>query len=529
MIMKRAHSNMIYNEFNENMRDNWFDLKDKKFLNTIDTLYYSVLLSGDFSPNTKDKKVLYYRKFWERQLANLRVYDDYTVTSIKDLPLYFQLRYCNYGSGTYEICLTRPDNYDILISKRTSNPETSQILVQLRSKTLWMDSVRKAIDNSLEDIETIVKFFGFKIIEVKENRIDYCWHTNYIQNPESYFLPDNFAKMRLSRMDDSLVHVKYRGNEDYEIDYVTLGLKASCNVFFRIYLKSKEVIEKGYKAFFLKMWYLNGLINRYDLYCYEYAYDFKNWDYVNLGRIKYYLEFGKDRSIKFTCKQILEGKIKMKYDDIKQFADMITPPVTLIINVEYQTMRKFSQSIVLPDSIYNNKKYGNRSRLYDIVDNYRSIANYLVNHSVRLVQPYGDDNKSRRDNCPFWQALTRSRTIDGKNTTADTVALRKYDHKKNADLVKKRALGSISSFNLYHKGENLQDSEQDIIDFISTLNDNDFEVMNRLKQKKMKRADYSNPLTFENDFQTRYIIIDKSSGEVLNNNNINEVEKQDGY
>lgn len=529
MILKSARNNMIFNEFDDNMQVNWFDLKDKKFLNTIDTLYYSVFTTGDFSPNTRDKNVLYYRRFWERELSRLRLFDDYTINSIPGLPLYFQLKYCSFGGGTYEICLTRPDHYDILIAKRTSNPMTSQILVQLRSKTLWMDSVRSAIDESLADVEKIVKHFRFKILEVKENRIDYCWHTNYIQNPESYFLPDNFAKMRLSRMDDSLVHVKYKGNNDYEIDYVTLGCKSSANVFFRIYLKSKEVVEKGYKAFFLKIWYLNGMISRYDLYCYEYAYDNKNWDYLNLGRLKFYLEHGSDILIKGTCKDILEGKIKMKYDDLKHFADMITPAVTLVINVEYQTMRKFSQSVVLPDSTYNFKKWGVRSRLYDIVDNYRYIANYLVKHCVRFVTPYGDKNKSRREDCPFWSCLARSRTIDGKNTPADTVAIRQYDHERNAELVKKRALGSIASFNLYRKGENQEDVEQDIVDFISSLNDNDFENMKNSKNKKMKRTDYSSPLSSEIINQTKFIIIDKDSGEVLNNNITDKEILQDGY
>ncbi len=527
MILKSVRHNMIFNQFDDAARFNWFDLKDKKFLNTIDTLYYSVLVSGDFSPNTKDFDVLYFRNFWERHLAKLRIYDDYVFSAIPGLPLYFQLRYFSFGNGTYEILLSRPDHYDILISKRTSNPSTPQFLVQLRSKTLWMDSVRTAIDESLFDVEIIVRYFNFTIKDVKENRIDYCWHTNYIQNPETYFTPDNFAKMRLSRLNDSFYHIEYRGNEDYEIDYITLGSKASANVFFRIYLKSKEVVEKGYKAFFFKLWYLNGMINRYDLYCYEYAYDYKNWDYINLGRLSFYLEYGTDDDIKSVCSDILEGRVKMKYDDLKSFADMITPPVTLVINVEYQTMRKFSNSIVLPDSLYNNKKYGVRSRIYDIVDNYRFIANYLVNHCVRLVTPVGDDNKSRRENCPFWQCLSRSRSIDGKNTPADTAAIRKYDHNRNAELVKKRALGSISSFNLYYKGNNQGCVEQDIVDFISSLNDNDFIVMKRLKDKKMKREDYGGP--FSGMFSSgadKYIIIDKSSGEILNNI-IDEVNDED--
>lgn len=515
MILKSCNNNMIFDEFSGSERENWFDLRSKKFLNTIDTLYYTVFLKGDFTAESKDKKVIYYRNFFERRLAMLKIYES-IVLEVPKLPMYFEVIRCYFGSGTYDVCLRRSDYYDILLSRRTSNASTPQILVQLRSKALWMDGVRQVIDNSLEDIRILMEYFGFTIVDVKENRIDYCWHTNYIQNPELYFNPVNFAKMRLSRMDDSTFHVKYRGNEDYEIDYVTLGMKASCNVFFRIYLKSKEVVEKGYKAFFLKTWFLNGLISRYDLYCYEYAYEHRNWNYLILGRLAFYLEYGSDKSIRQQCKDILDEKLKLKYDDLKYFADMITPPVTLIINVEYQTMRKFSQSLELPNSTYNYRRYGVYSRLYDIVDNYRYIANYLTLHSVRLVTPEGDENKSRRLNTPFWEALSRARCIDGKNKTADSVVVRTYDHLRNAELVKKRALGSIASFNLYHKGENYQSSEQDLIDFITNLNDNDIFNMDRLKHKKMKRADYSSPLAFQNNTDDRYIIIDKLSGEILN-------------
>lgn len=515
MILKSCMNNMIYNEFSEDNRDNFFDIRDRKFLNTIDSLYYSVLLDGDFSYESKDERVVNYRYFWNEKLAGLRIYNEPSFTSISGLPFYFTLKYFSYGSGTYEVCLSRADCYDIFFAKKVASPETPQVLVQLRSKALWMDGVRKTVDDSLKDVEIICKYFGFNFVDVKENRCDYCWHTNYLQNPEVYFNPERFAKIRLSKMSDSMIHVKYFGNEDYLIDYVTLGKKSSKNVFFRIYNKSKEVVEKGYKAFFLKLWQLNGLISRYDLYCYEYAYEFRNWDYVNIARCKFYLHYGSDSAIKFQCKQIVEGHIKLKYDDLKSFADMITPPVTLILNIEYQTMRKFSSSLMLPNSIFNNKKYGVRSRLYDYIDNYRFIANYLTEHSVRLVAPEGDINKSRREDLPFWSALRRSRAIDGKNNCSDAVALRQYDHDKNSELVKKRALSSICSFNLYYKGENTESSEIDILDFMNSLNDNDIENMQRLKNKKLKRADYREALGRSNMAKGRFALIDVESGEII--------------
>ena len=52
--------------------------------------------------------------------------------------------------------------------------------------------------------------------------------------------------MRVDRFKDALIHTAKVGSEGYEIDYVSMG-KRSDKVFIRIYLKSKEVIEKNYK------------------------------------------------------------------------------------------------------------------------------------------------------------------------------------------------------------------------------------------------------------------------------------------
>ena len=88
--------------------------------------------------------------------------------------------------------------------------------------------------------------------------------------------------MRVDRFRDALLHTSKKGSEDYEIDYLALG-KRSQKVFIRIYLKSKEVVEKGYKPWFFKVWLFNGLINRYDLYCYEYAFLKHSWKALDYG------------------------------------------------------------------------------------------------------------------------------------------------------------------------------------------------------------------------------------------------------
>ena len=77
----------------------------------------------------------------------------------------------------------------------------------------------------------------------------------------------------------------------YEMDYLCMGRRGS-KCFVRIYLKSKEVIEKTKKPFFFKRWYDEGVINAYDKYCMEYAFERGNWKQLELARLKFYIEYG---------------------------------------------------------------------------------------------------------------------------------------------------------------------------------------------------------------------------------------------
>ena len=514
MIFESAKKSMIYQEFTSEMRENWFDLKQKKYLSTVDSFYFSVLLKGNFTADSDDPKVIRWREFWKRIGTYTSIYDDY-VLQLPGLPMYLYVSRFYYGNGTYEYRLTRPDYYDIFIACRTANQETSQILVQLRSKAIWIDGLRPTMFRSLDDIEIICKHFDFDIITAQENRVDYCWHTNYVQDVASFLNPQNFARMRLSRLNDSNLHVNYNGREDYQIDYLTLGKKSSKNVFFRIYLKSKEVVEMGYKAFFLQFWQLNGMISRYDFYCLEYGYEKRSWEQVQYGRLKFYSEFGSDQRLRDQCTDILNGIVKFDYDDLKYFCDILTPPVTNVINVEFQTMRKFTSSIVFQNPYDSQGWLGYKNRLDDIIDHYPMICDYLTKNVVRLVTTSGDKNKSRREDNSFWQYLRQTKSLDGSKCIADSKLIRNYDHEKNVDIVKKRALSSIAGVNLHYKGNcSVSSSERDLIDFISTLNDNDFADYQRFKNKRLKREDYGDGLGLE--VTDKFGFVNKDTGETFN-------------
>lgn len=138
------------------------------------------------------------------------------------------------------------------------------------------------------------------------------------------------------------------------IDYAALG-KQTDKVFVWIYMKSKEVVEMGYKGWFFYYWLFNGLINRYNLHVYEECYKCRSWQYLNM-------------------------------------------------NVEYQTRCRHSKSYVLLP-LRDNKSKLTVKKIYDYLYNRKLIMDYLTNYIFRLVEPEGDLNKSHRDICGFLKSL----------------------------------------------------------------------------------------------------------------------------
>lgn len=522
MIEKYVPNTKIYNELDSDRQKFWFDLKRQKFLHNIDTFYYSATLDGNWTKETLDSKVLFFREFLEKEIAKAKDFEINQVTFSeldipgkkgyvpKDFPTDIILYRSNFALY-YNVCFSRPECFDIFVAHTVPNTEhaTSQIVVQIRSKYLWLHGVNGAFKKSYEFLEQFTRMFGFKILEVHENRCDYCWHTNYIQNPDRFLLVDNIAKMRVSRMHEADFHVEFRGNEEYEIDYFRLGRLTSNRLLLRIYLKSKEVVEQGYKGWFFKLWLIHGLINRYDLYVYEKCYLKGNWDYLHKARLEYYLEHGSDDSLKHKCSAIIDDVYLLDHDDLVKFADSLTPKVTLILNVEYQTMRKFSNSIKLVPFKLN---HGVCRRVFDYLDNRKLIIDYLTHDTCRFVRlDQEDTNKSRRDYHPFWAALRRCKLVDTPTVPDNLELVREYSNNIDKEKVKATALNAITTCQLYEKGMNNDSVFNDVSDFICTLNDNDLYKMKKFKNKKTQLL--KNNLSNEpKQNESRFVLVDLATG-----------------
>lgn len=497
MIDKRLIQNTtIYHEFDEVELDYWFSFKQKKFLHNIDTFYYSVKFNNDFTFDSKDKNVLHFRKFFESKYSELEKTNLGSSLSLSFPGCDTALNLKPFSfAGFFSICLECPDYFDIFFAPKVPHSSgngdsvTCEVIVQIRSYMLWMYGVKLAYERSYEYIKAISAYFRLDIAFVQENRTDFCWHSNYLGNPESFFKPERFYKMRVDRFQDALFHTSKDGMDGYEIDYIAMG-KRSDKVFIRIYLKSKEVIEKGYKPWFFKVWLFNGLINRYDMYVYEYAFLQHSWKKIDLGRIKFYHEFGRDARLVERCGKILNDTKSISPDQLRKFADAITPKVNLIMNVEYQIMRKHTKTYNLIPFFDNSDKLSS-SRIYDFLDNWKLICDYLTSSVFRLVEEHlpgvNDSNKSRRPLCSFWEALRRCKLVDAFIPEDQRELTRNYTRNMNSQVVKARALKSLVTFGIYAKGINNDSPLQDCIDALCMLNDNDVEDAIRFKNKKVRQ------------------------------------------
>lgn len=533
MVDRRSFNNcVLFEELDAESFKYWFDFKKKKFLHNIDTFYYSVKFYNDFTSESTDHAALRARKFFEKKREQLEsnVALDFLPVRFGDVSL--NLRKCTFAR-MYNVCLEYPEWFDIFFAPVVpcgsdgGESLTCELVVQVRSYMLWMYGIHEAFERSYGYVKALSDYFGLQIAFAQENRIDYCWHSNYLSNPERFFSLGNFYKMRVDRFDDAITHTEKSGSCGYEIDYVAMG-KRSDKVFIRIYLKSKEVVEQGYKGWFLYMWLFHGLINRYDLYVYEECYKRKSWKYLNMARVNFYLEHGADGTVKITCRKLLDGSLTMEEDSLQRFADSLTPKVNLVMNVEYQTMRRHSKSYKLLPLRDNSAKM-TAKRIYDYLDNRRAIIDYLTFHVFRLVEPEGDTNKSRRELCSFWRALRGCRIVDVKLSKNQGKLVREYSSRLNGALVKTRAINSAVNYGFYTKGVNDDCIMKDVLDALLRMNDNDMQKALRYKAKRSRQLNRDElPGIMESPAMYDFGLVDSSTGEIYDYDNINDAFWQGG-
>jgi hypothetical protein len=175
---------------------------------------------------------------------------------------------------------------------------------------------------------------------------------------------------------------------------------------------------------------------------------------------------------------------KSDYAAIAKLADILTPKLTKILNVEYQTMRRMTKSFQLLQ-LKDNSDKGVCQRIYDFLDNRKLITDYLTNETFRLVNRGDDSNKSRCEYTDFWQRLRNTKQVDVSMPKQLFKLCREYSHNISEEMRRKRALHAIISYGAVTNGSIKYNVFSDAEDLLCMLNDNDVANLTSYKQKQL--------------------------------------------
>ena len=472
-IPKQVSRMPVYGEFEKIMPgslEEIFGIKQKKYIPNIDSLYYSVHVEGDGTEETESKLFPFLEGIAQlKDRANSQnepvKYDHDLLVTLK-------------SHKFYSLCLTAPDLYDIFFCRVLPNEGTPRIFVQIRSYGLWMRGVDAVAQESFDKLESIVSSQGMKLTKVRESRIDYCYHTNALLNLNSIFREKgNVIKnlhTNLSQATYTLDLNQVDGGTEYYKDYICLGKSSSNNVRARIYNKVKEVVEMGYKYFFFKLWHDSGIISFYDKYCMEYAFPYKNMDYLAKGAMQFYVDYGPEGSLKDSFKSKLSDK-NVPLSEFKKIASEHMPQVTAVINVEYETKRKF---YYYSDEFINSLKvregretHPQLARIFKILDNRHLFLDYLTSKTMSFYKKREGQNPQEEPAYDDWWRRLRNVKLD--SFKVEPGLLRDYSFEMDKNLVQKRAVNAIASAAVY--GDKVEtDFVEDLSDFLADISDNDW-------------------------------------------------------
>jgi len=552
-ITNETKRTRFYKELPEVLQKQYLGLTREKFLPNIDNLYYSIFLEGDKSdfdhPNglTELLDDLEAKKNEANQTFN-PVDFGYGLSTIDKMAeigsddeneiAVSKKKYTMYG-----YCLTEPDLYDIFICKAIPNENTPRIIIQLRAHGLWTRKADEIVKDAYNRVEKILhQYCGntFGIIKCRENRVDYCYHTNAISNVGSLIKKCPRTEM-VKNMHTNLKEYREHGHAKnkaegvvLKTDYICFGQVSSNNVRARVYDKVKEVIEQGYKEFFFKIWHENGLISYYDKWCMEYAFPYKNMDYLYKASLAFYVEHfchfntnyeyktGPEPEYYDLCTAALTNE-KTTLADFKTLAKKHMPKVTSILNIEYETKRKFYYYMDAQIQTFSTLERDipkSLERIYRILDNRRIFLEYLTRVTLSFYN--GTDKDGEPNYLPWWKRL-RNTKLDGIKT--DEKMLREYSFNMDKRCVEQRATNAIASAAVYEDNVSTGFVE-DLSDFMANLTDNQARKLGH----RFIMFDTENGVELKNEtlpyhFMEKYMLTKAKKERVLKNRKKRREEK----
>ncbi len=474
-MLKSFSRSQIFDEFTKEEQKAYFSLKEKSVSHHIDTLYYSVFLDEDvYSEGRENEKIslLLSNLAREKVKKQKNPSEEFMFNGLLVLPYGAPI-----GGGLYSLRLSCPEKYDIFISSYLPNSDTPRIQVQLRTRFLVLDGVYEALKISIKKVSEIIFPYRLHISSVQENRIDYAFHTNLIQKPMEMFGDESLDLHLVTSFREVWKHEWITAKKDsfLELDYLALGSRKSNSVYFRVYNKGKEVVQENYKGFFFKIWYDRGLISAYDLYCYEEAYKLKSFKTgLLVGRIKWYLQFGKNAELKETLKQLLRTcNIKSENNpQIEKSIKGILPSVTTVLNIEFETKRKFYLKLsgYFERQKLTEKAPFNLSRVYLVLKCRKEILKKLTGDVVKFVK---NRHAPKSEYMDWWRRVCSCK-IEDSPPNAALKAWYTYSMNLDIERTKRQAAAKVAAVSILSGNISEEaDFSVDLWQYITLLNDND--------------------------------------------------------
>jgi hypothetical protein len=429
----------------------YFSLLEKKIIPAIDNIYFSVFIVRDTSreilPGIKRMvEEIKEKKEQARELRKPQLFKHGLEVSANK----------SAGNGNYNLCLTNPDLYDIFMHYgKLTNDNTNRIHVQLRALGLHTRGNDAMLLEAYGKVKAVLADYGLEVSKTQENRIDYCYHTNIISGLNKIFFTENgYAEYLDTALTQGYGYFnvkkvfkgkKKRGSR-LEFDYIMFGRMKSRNYLVRFYDKAKEVISQGYKSFFFKMWHDNGLISYYDKWCMEYAAPYKNANYYSKAKIAFYARHGTNEEKVEECKKALAGK-NTTLAKFEEMATGLMPKITPVMNIEFQTMRRFYKH---SDKYINSKLFKTfertnvppeLERLFKIIDNREVFLKWLTSKGISFYD--GLNEKRERKYLEWWK---RIRNVKIEGIKADIDLLREYSYSMDRVVVLRQLIHKTSSF-----------------------------------------------------------------------------------
>jgi hypothetical protein len=497
----------ICREKDKDFHKKWFSQKkEQSFITHVDTLYYMVSLKlenadgqpvplKDFEPWQNFVGTLNAAKIQAEAIhESVEIFED-IAENLEVMPFK--------SARMYALHFGLHENFDFFVCSSTPNKDTPPIMVQIRSNALWIDGMKNVFDKSYECIESVLGKFGISIAKTQENRIDYAFHTNYINDLLHFFPEKDLGKMfvgnfeRYNKQGNLHTHDDDRlGDRTVESDYFTLGRHTSNNVFFRVYNKTKEVIEVGKKQFFIEIWLKYGLISSFDEYVMRKAFVCGTYESIDKARCEFYCNYGTDKAIqREIAEKLADNSTPAKW--FTKRAKQLVPAVTIITNVEIVTKRKFYDRKKVP--LVNHFATPKRN-IYNIFDQMSEIIRFLTSETLRFVKYKGVHAKISRINRPmadWWQRLRNAKKVEIVDKW-EIEYLHFYQHNLDMELQEQATLKKMAKMGVYMEFAEGETSPRysddfkgshifhDFENFYGNLNDNDVFKYWQIKDKTHK-------------------------------------------